>query len=85
MRALKLACLALYGLALAAQAGVWTGTAAVAVRDLALVILAAHAVETGIAFRYVRRYRGALALSVLLALLFGLLHIVPLARQSSRT
>ncbi|MCS0582666.1 hypothetical protein NX784_13780 [Massilia pinisoli] len=85
MRALKLACLALYGLALAALAGIWTGTGAVAVRDLALVILAAHAVETGVAFRFVRRYRGALALSVLLALLFGLLHIVPLARQSART
>jgi hypothetical protein len=85
MRALKLACLVLYGLALAAQAGVWTGTGAVAIRDVALVILAAHVVETGVAFRYVRRYPGALAVSVFLALLFGLLHIVPLARQSSRT
>ena len=85
MRALKVACLVLYGLALAAQAGVWTGTAAVAIRDVALVILAAHVAETVIAFHYVRRYRGALAVSVFLALLFGLLHIVPLARQSSNT
>jgi hypothetical protein len=85
MRLLKFACLLLYGLALAAQAGAWTGTTAVAIRDVALVILAAHAVEAGVAFHYVRRYRGALAVSVLFALLFGLLHIVPLARQSSRT
>jgi hypothetical protein len=85
MRVLKLSCLVLYALALAAQAGMWTGTAAVAIRDVALVILAAHVVETGLAFRHVRRYRGALAVSVFLALLFGLLHIVPLARQSSRT
>jgi hypothetical protein len=85
MHALKFACVMLYALALTAQAGVWTGTAAVAIRDVALVILAAHVIETGVAFRYVRRYRGALAVSVCLALLFGLLHIVPLARQSSRT
>jgi hypothetical protein len=85
MRLLKLASLVLYGLALAAQAGVWTGTAALAIRDVALVILAAHVVETGVAFHYVRRYRGTLAVSVFLALLFGLLHIVPLARQSART
>ena len=30
-------------------------------------------------FRHVRRYRGPLALSVLLTLLFGLLHWKPLA------
>ncbi|MFL6634971.1 MAG: hypothetical protein ACJ8HJ_21915 [Massilia sp.] len=85
MRALKLACLVLYGLALAAQAGVWTGTAAVAIRDVALVLLAAHAVETVVAFRFVRRYRGSLATSIVLTLLFGLLHLMPLARQSSST
>jgi hypothetical protein len=44
---------------------------------------AAHAVEAVVAFKYVRRYPGALAVSVLLTLLFGLLHILPLARQSS--
>jgi hypothetical protein len=32
----------------------------------------------------VRRYPGALAVSVILALLFGILHIVPVARQPSR-
>ena len=83
MRVLKLSCLVLYGFALAAGVGVWTGDAAFAIRDTALVILAAHAVEAGVAFKYVRRYPGALATSVVLTLLFGLLHLLPLARQSS--
>jgi hypothetical protein len=83
MGVLKASCLALYGFALAAGAGVWTGDAAVAIRNTALVILAAHAVETVVAFKYVRRYPGGLAVSVLLTLLFGLLHILPLARRSS--
>jgi uncharacterized protein YhhL (DUF1145 family) len=84
MRSSKPAALLLYGAALAAQAGLWTGSAAVIVRNVAAVMLLAHAIETVVAFRYVRRYRGALAVSIVLALLFGLLHILPLARQSSR-
>lgn len=84
MRALKPVALLLYGAGLAAQAGLWTGSAAVIVRNVAAVMLLAHAIEAGVAFRYLRRYRGALAVSIVLALLFGLLHILPLARQSSR-
>ena len=84
MRALKIAVLLLYGTALAAQAGLWTESAAVIVRNVAVVILLAHLIETVVAFKYVRRYRGALAVGIVLSLLFGLLHILPLARQSSR-
>jgi hypothetical protein len=80
---MKVSCLVLYGFALAAGAGVWTGDAAVAIRNTALVVLAAHAVEAVVAFKHVRRYPGGLAASVLLTLLFGLLHVLPLARQSS--
>jgi hypothetical protein len=84
MNALKIAVLLLYGAALAAQAGLWTESAAVIVRNVAVVILLAHVIETVVAFKYVRRYRGALAVGIVLSLLFGLLHILPLARQSSR-
>ena len=83
-RSLKPAALLLYGAALAAQARLWTGSAADIVRSVAAVMLLAHAIEAVLAFKYVRRYRGSLAVSVLLTLLFGLLHILPLARQSSR-
>lgn len=81
---MKGACLLLYGCALAACSGMWTGATAAAVRDGAMVLLAAHAVEACVAFRYVRRYRGALGVSIVLTLLFGLLHVVPLARQPAR-
>lgn len=82
---MKGACLLLYAGALAAAGGVWAGGAAAAVRNVALVVLAAHAVEACVAFRYVRRYRGSILVSIVLTLLFGLLHVVPLARQSART
>jgi hypothetical protein len=82
---MKGACLLLYVGALAAAGGAWTGGAAAAVRTGALVVLAAHAVEACLAFRYVRRYRGPVLVSLVLTLLFGLLHVVPLARQRART
>lgn len=77
---MKSACLLLYAGALAAAGGAWTSGAAAAVRNVALVVLAAHAVEACVAFRYVRRYRGAIVVSIVLTLLFGLLHVVPLTR-----
>lgn len=48
---------------------------------VAAILLALHAAELAFAFKHVRRYQGALAVSVLLTLLFGLLHWLPLAKQ----
>lgn len=47
------------------------------------VLLALHAAELVFIFKHVRLYRGALAVSVLLTLLFGLLHWKPLADQQA--
>ena len=49
---------------------------------VALILLSAHAVEVLIAFKSVKRYKGALVVSVALTLLFGLLHWIPLAREA---
>jgi len=75
----KLACLALLGLGLA-QA-LWP-----AALDLpfdapraALILLAIHLAELVFAFKHVRSYKGPLAVSMLLTLMFGLLHWKPLA------
>jgi hypothetical protein len=72
-------CLAAYVLAMASLAGWlppgWFGR----VQWVALVLLSLHALELVFMFRHVRLYRGPLALSVLLTLLFGLLHWKPLA------
>lgn len=80
---LKLGCLLVYALGLAAWSGLWPGGSAFAVA--AAVLLGAHALEALMTFRYLRHYRGSLAASVVLALLFGLLHVLPLVRQARRT
>ena len=58
------------------------------VQKLALALLAVHVLECLLAFKYVKSYAGPLWVSVLLALLFGLLHWMPLAkavRQAAAT
>jgi hypothetical protein len=85
---LKAGCLAIYAVALAAWAG-WlpaavAGAVAGPVQTLALALLAIHALELVFVFRHVRSYRGPLAISVLLALLFGLLHWKPLMDGRAR-
>jgi uncharacterized protein YhhL (DUF1145 family) len=79
---MKLGCLVIYALALAALAGLFRAPLA---RDLELLgagFLVVHALELPFAFRVLRRYAGPLAASVLLALLFGVLHWKPLARAA---
>ena len=58
------------------------------VQKLALALLGVHVLECLLAFKYVKSYAGPLWVSVLLALLFGLLHWMPLAkavRQAAAT
>ena len=47
---------------------------------ISLIVLAIHVLETAVAWRLLARYRGGMAASVLLSLLFGLLHWTPLLR-----
>ncbi len=81
---LKLACLAAYALALASLAGLLPGGAFAHVRTIAAILLALHTLELIFLFRHVRLYRGPLAVSVLLTLLFGLLHWKPLVDAKAR-
>jgi hypothetical protein len=75
-------CLAVYLLALVGVfAGLPFGIAAT-LRYVALVLLGAHLLEVLFAFSSIRRYRGPLAVSVGLTLLFGFLHWMPLAKRS---
>ena len=77
---LKVSCLFIYALAVAGLvAEVPFGVAPVA-RIAAMVLLAAHALEVAVAFRHVKLYKGPLAVSIVLTLLFGFLHWMPLAR-----
>ena len=82
---LKAACLAVYGLALAGLAGLLPPGLAGTMQNIALLLLVIHALEVMVMFKHVRLYRGALAVSILLTLLFGLLHWKPLADDQKRT
>ncbi|HZW19761.1 hypothetical protein [Noviherbaspirillum sp.] len=84
MGLIKFSCLLLYAMALAGWTGMWTGPAAATTQIVALLILGVHVIEVFIAFKLVRRYPGSLATSVVLTLLFGLLHLRPLEQQARR-
>ena len=78
---LKTVLLAAYALALASLLWPLPYDAGPSVRR---IVLAVHGVEPIAMFKHVRHYRGPLAASVLLTLLFGLLHWKPLADAKSR-
>lgn len=81
---LKAVCLGIYALAMAGLAGLLPSGLAGIMQTIALVMLAAHAVELAVMFKYVKRYPGPLAISILLAMLFGLLHWKPLADAAKK-
>jgi hypothetical protein len=76
---LKVGCLAAYALALAGLAGLIDSGLASRMLSVAAVLLTLHTLELVFMFKHVRKYRGPLAVSVLLTLLFGLMHWKPLA------
>lgn len=78
---IKLALLGLYAAALAGLAGLLPPGMAARLQNIALIILAIHLIEMVVMFRHVKRYRGSLVVSMLLTLLFGLLHWKPLADE----
>ncbi len=53
-------------------------------RRAALVLLVVHLVELIAMFKHVRLYQGPIGISILLTLLFGLLHWKPLADAKAR-
>ena len=81
---MKLGCLVLYAAAIAASRGWWQGPAASIVEVAAVIFVAIHVIELPIFFKTLRTYPGSLASSVLQALLFGMLHSLPLKRATAR-
>jgi uncharacterized membrane protein (UPF0136 family) len=80
---LRALCLVAYAMAVAKLAGLLPAGIFDRAPIVAGVLLALHAAELVLMFKQVRLYRGALAVSVLLTLLFGLLHWKPLADQQA--
>ena len=81
---LKAALLVTYALAVAALLGLLPPGPAGVAQNAALVLLAVHALELAVMFKYVRLYPGSLLASIGLTLLFGLLHWRPLARAAAK-
>lgn len=77
---LKAGCIALYALALASLLWTFPNGAGPVIQTLALAFLAVHALEMLIAFKYIKTYPGPLWVSIVLSLLYGLLHWMPLAK-----
>jgi uncharacterized protein YhhL (DUF1145 family) len=75
---------AVYLAALASYVVPLPADATTIVRRIAALLLVVHVVELALAFKHVRRYRGPLAASIVLTLLFGVLHWRPLAVQAAR-
>ena len=78
---MKFACIVVYALGIAGVVGLVRGPLASAGEILSIVLLGVHALELLFAFKFLHRHKGSMGASVLLALLFGVLHWAPLARQ----
>jgi hypothetical protein len=80
---LKANCIALYLLATAAIFVELPWQSGPILQRVALIFLAAHGAEAVFAYKHVKAYKGPLSTSLLLTLLFGLLHWWPIAKQNS--
>ncbi len=79
---MRIGCLLAYALGIAAFAGLIHGALAAAAAIVTLALLGLHALELLFAYRFLHRHPGSMGMSVVLALLFGVLHWAPLARKA---
>lgn len=49
---------------------------------ISVILLAIHVLETVVMFKHVKKYKGPVSTSILLSLLFGLLHWKPLSKMA---
>ena len=82
--AMRIACLAVYALGIAAFAHLIHGSLAPIAAIITIALLGVHALELLYAFRFLHRYKGSMAASIVLAMLFGVLHWAALARQPAK-
>ena len=78
----KATLIGVYLLAMASHLVAFPGDSGPMVQTTALALLLIHALECLAAYRYIKLYSGSLLHSLVLSLLFGLLHWMPLARKA---
>lgn len=79
---LKANCLGAYALALLSLIMSLPWGLGPVMQFIALALLAIHALEAIVAYKHIKTYEGPLLHSLLLTLLFGLMHWLPLARAA---
>ena len=84
IRALKFCCLLTYAGGVVSTVAVLTHPLAHFLRLAAGFVLAMHALQVVFCWRQLRPYRGGMPASIVLTLLFGLLHWVPMRWQAQR-
>ena len=84
MTFLKINLLAIYALAMLSLWLPMPWQSGPVLQNMAMALLAIHAIETIFAFKHVKTYPGPLGKSMALSLLFGLLHWLPLARRAKQ-
>jgi uncharacterized protein YhhL (DUF1145 family) len=75
--------LALYALAIAAVFMPLPWGAGPVLQNIAKITIAIHVIELLIWFKHVKAYDGPLSNSIMLTLLFGLLHWLPIANRKT--
>lgn len=80
---LKGCCLVIYAMALVAAFVQLPGETPTSIQYAALILLVAHVLEVFVAFKSVRLYKGLLVVSIMLTVLFGFLHWIPLAKEEA--
>jgi uncharacterized protein YhhL (DUF1145 family) len=79
----RAALLSLYALAIAALFVSLPWGAGPVLQNIAKITIAIHVIELLIWFKHVKAYSGPLWSSILLTLLFGLLHWLPIAKRQA--
>ena len=80
----KLLLIATYGLSVVSLFGVMPADLSQLLQRISLILLVIHAIELLVMRKTIQTYPGPFAVSVLLTLLFGLLHWKPLADAQRR-
>lgn len=75
---LKAACLLIYAVAILANIITMPAWLASSAQTLAVILLVVHVIETFFFWRYVKMWQGPLLVSIVLNLLFGILHWKPM-------
>jgi uncharacterized protein YhhL (DUF1145 family) len=78
----KVIILVVYLLGTASHIVALPGQAGPIMQTMSLALLLIHALECLLAYRYIKLYPGPLLVSLVLSMLFGLLHWMPLARKA---